>query len=261
MGRTTADAALLMSAIADENPHDPFTRPLDLTLLGGPEAVDLSSLRVAYSEDLGCAPVDDGVRATFRARMSKLKPLFAECDARDPDLGPVHEVFEILRGVNFIAAHKDRFDKHRDLLGPNVIDNVERALTYTVEDVAWAHVEQTKLFRRFVNLYDDIDILVAPACSVSPFPHETWYPTEVGGKPMPTYTHWISITYGISMTIHPVAVIPCGLDPRGMPFGIQLVGRYQGDVELFAIAHSLERAIAGDKELARPLPDLAKLRG
>ncbi len=260
MGRSVADTALLLSAIAGEDPRDPFSRVLDPALFGRPQTLDLSSLRVAISTDLGCAAIESDIRATFAARMAKIAPLFATCDARDPDLGPVHEAFEILRGVNFVAAHKERLEKHRDILGPNVIDNTERGLKYSAADVAWAHVEQAKLYRRFVALLDEVDILICPACSVSPFPHSQWAVSEIDGQKMETYIRWMAITYGMTMTIHPIAVIPCGLDPHGLPFGIQIVGRYQGDAELLAIAHSLEVAMARDKDLARPVPDLAKLR-
>ncbi len=261
MGRSVADAALLMSAIVGEDPHDPFARSLDLSLFDAPQTLDLSSLRVATSEDLGCAPVDESIRATFRARMAKISSFFGDCSVRDPELGPVHEVFEILRGVNFLAAHKERVAQHRDILGPNVLENTERAMKYTAADVAWANIEQAKLYRRFVDMFDEIDVLICPACSVSPFPHAQWSVTEIDGVKMETYMRWLAITYGVTMTIHPVAVIPCGVDARGLPFGIQIVGRYQGDAELLAIAHSLETAMARDKDLARPVPDLAKLRG
>jgi len=259
MGRTAADAALLMSALVREDPRDPFTRPLDFELLEGPQSLDLSGLRVATTQDLGCAPVAKDIRTTFDERMTKIAPLFAACEARDPDLGPVHKVFEILRGVNFIAAHKERLEQHRDLLGPNVIDNTERAFKYSATEVAWAHVEQAKLYRRFAGLFEEIDLLICPACSVSPFPHSEWSVAEIDGQKMDTYMRWLAITYGVTMTLHPVAVIPCGRDSKGLPFGIQLVGRYQGDAELLAIAHNLERALARDPDLARPKPDLAML--
>ncbi len=260
MGRTVADAALLLSAMIDEDRRDPFARAVDPALTREPETIELSGLKVAVSTDLGCAPIDDGIRAVFRARVEKLRPLFASCEARDPELGPVHQVFEILRGVNFVAAHKERLEQHRDLLGPNVIDNTERGLQYSLADVAWAHVEQTKIYRRFVALFEEIDILICPACSVSPFPHEQLTVAEINGEAMDTYMRWLAITYGITMTTHPVALLPCGRDDRGLPFGIQVVGRYRGDAELLRIAHSLERIMASDPELARPLPDLDKLK-
>jgi Asp-tRNA(Asn)/Glu-tRNA(Gln) amidotransferase A subunit family amidase len=259
MGRSLADAALLLSAQVDDDRRDPFARPVDPALKRAPGAADLSSLRVAVSEDLGCAPVDDGIRAVFRSRIEKLAPLFGSCEARDPELGSVHQVFEILRGVNFVAAHKARLEQHRDLLGPNIIDNTERGLTYSLADVAWAHAEQTRIYRRFIAFMDQVDVLICPACSVSPFPHEQLYVAEINGQAMDTYMRWLAITYGITMTTHPVALLPCGRDDRGLPFGIQVVGRYRGDAELLRIAHSLERVMAADEELARPLPDLEKL--
>ena len=259
MGRSAADAALLMSALAVEDPRDPFTRPLDPALFDAPQTLDLSSLRAATSEDLGCAPVEKNIRATFRARMAKISNFFGECGARDPELGPVHEVFEILRSVNFIAAHKERLEQHRDILGPKVVENTERGMKYSASDVAWANVEQTKLYRRFVDMFDEIDILICPACSVSPFPHAQWSVSEIDGEVMDTYMRWLAISYGITLTLHPSVVIPCGVDDRGLPFGIQIIGRYQGDAEVLAIAHSLEIAMAKDSDLARPLPDLTKL--
>ncbi len=261
MGRSLADAALLLSAQVDDDRRDPFAQAVDPALKHAPGTVELSRLKVAVSEDLGCAPVDNGIRAVFRSRIEKLAPLFGSCETRDPELGPVHQVFEILRGVNFVAAHKTRLEKHRDLLGPNIIDNTERGLEYSLADVAWAHVEQTRIYRRFVALMEQVDILICPACSVSPFPHEQLYVAEINGKKMDTYMRWLAITYGITMTTHPVALLPCGVDSRGLPFGIQVVGRYQGDAELLRVAHSLERALAADKDLARPLPDLEKLKG
>lgn len=261
MGRTVADAALLLSAMVDWDARDPYSGPVDLTLEQAPQTIDLSSLRIAVSEDLGTAPVDNDIRAVFRARVDRMKRFFATCDSRDPDLGSVHEVFEVLRGVNFIAAHKERIENHRDRLGPNVIDNTDRALAYTAADVAWASIEQTKIYRRFLALMDEVDVLICPTCAVSPFPHEEWSVKQINGEPMDTYMRWLTLTYGITMTTHPVAVIPCGVDHKGLPFGIQIVGRYQDDARLLQIAHSIEQAFATDGELARPIPDLGRLKG
>ena len=62
----------------------------------------------------------------------------------------MHQAFEILRAVNYLAAHGEK-SKNRALLGPNVIDNVNRGLNYSIEDVAWAHKEQTKTYRNMLS--------------------------------------------------------------------------------------------------------------
>ena len=56
-----------------------------------------------------------------------------------------------------------------------------------------------------------------------------------------------------------MVVLPCGLDGQGLPFGLQLVGRYGQDLTLLAIAEALESALSESKSLRRPLPNLASL--
>jgi hypothetical protein len=44
-----------------------------------------------------------------------------------------------------------------------------------------------------------------------------------------------------------------------MPFGLQIVGPRGGDALVLSVAAALEAAFAGDPELCRPVPDLARL--
>jgi amidase len=49
------------------------------------------------------------------------------------------------------------------------------------------------------------------------------------------------------------------LGSAGMPFGLQLIGRRNGDAALLAAAAALEAVLAQDKRTARPVPDIARL--
>jgi len=53
--------------------------------------------------------------------------------------------------------------------------------------------------------------------------------------------------------------MPCGVDHKGMPFGLQVVGRFRGDRELLGIAHAMEQSFAAMPALRRSLPDPGKL--
>ena len=262
MGRTVEDAHLLLCAQIDTDKRDPFSSD-DVGRI--PEAltgIDLSSVRVAFSTDLGCCPVDKQIARVFEAKVKTFRGAFAEAQDRDPDLGPhIHEVFEVLRGLTMVASHRERLEKHRDLLGPNVIDNTERGLKYSLADVAWAQVEQAKLMKSFMALYDDVDILICPAASVSPFPHEQLFVTEINGEKMPTYMRWLSLSYALTMALPCAVCLPCGVDHLGMPFGIQVVGHNGSDAVVLEIAFALEQHLAANADTARPLPDLARLSG
>ncbi len=259
MGRTVADVSLMIAALADADIRDPYSQSIDPDLFEPVSEIDLGALRVAISPDLGCAPVDNDIRSVFADKCAAFRGVFAQAEDRDPDLAQVHDAFEITRGINFISAHGERVKKHRDQLGPNVVDNVTRGLAYTAKDVAWANAEQSKIYQNVMDLFDEVDLLICPAASVSPFPHEQWFVEEINGEPMPTYMRWLALSYGLTMATPAICALPVGLDHKGMPFGIQIVGPNGSDRFVLQAAHSLERHLAGKPGLQRPIPDLATL--
>jgi Asp-tRNA(Asn)/Glu-tRNA(Gln) amidotransferase A subunit family amidase len=258
MGRTVADAHLLLRAQTGVDKRDPFSSPGSGGIPSELGGIDLGALRVAVSPDLGCAPVDRHIATLFAERVGRFRHVFREVDERAPDFSGVHEAFETLRGVHFVAMHRERLAKARDLLDRNVIDNTERGLRLSLEDVARAHVEQTKLYKRVLAFFHEVDVLICPAASVSPFPHTHLYVEEIDGQRMPTYMRWLAITYAPTTALCCAAAIPCGRDHAGMPFGIQVIGPNGADARVLEVAHALEETLVGDLQTARPVPDLAR---
>jgi len=78
---------------------------------------------------------------------------------------------------------------------------------------------------------------------------------------MPTYMRWLAITYAPTMALACSAVLPCGVDQHGLPFGIQVIGCNGADAFVLEVAQALEGVLAGNKETARPVPDPARLSG
>jgi amidase len=262
MGRTVADTALLHGVMAGSEPRDPLSWPAATASTADLEPVDLGGLKVAISEDLGFAPVDDGIRRTFRAAVARLRGTFARVDASDPPLDDsANEVFEVNRALSFLAAHAGTYRDRPEMLGPNIRANVEQGLAMSASDVARAMRRHTELYRDFLDFMAGYDALICPAMAVPPFPHRELYVETINGVRLRTYFHWLALAYGLTLTAHPVACIPCGRDHTGMPFGIQLCGRRFGDRRTLAVAAALERHVQTIPELARPVPDLGRLAG
>jgi Asp-tRNA(Asn)/Glu-tRNA(Gln) amidotransferase A subunit family amidase len=95
--------------------------------------------------------------------------------------------------------------------------------------------------------------------AVPPVPHRQLYVEAINGAAMRTYFHWLALPYGLTLTAHPVACIPCGRDHTGMPFGIQICGKRHGDWRTLSVAAALEAYLQHVPELARPLPDIDAL--
>jgi len=260
MGRSVADTLLLLQAQVSDDSRDPLASRVDPAEFAAIAPIDLSRLRVAVSEDLGGIPLDPRIRATFRERIDSIKGAFKSCERRDPDTAGADEAFGIVRALNFLAAHKERYEKHRDKLGPNIVANYEQGLAMSAADAARGQLMQTRIYRAFQEFFRDVDLLICPTVSVPPFPVEQRYCAEIDGKKLPTYYAWLAPTYYLTLPAHPSISIPCGLEPTGTPFALQLCGPARQDKFLLDAAAALEALLQRDPRTARPLPDLEKLR-
>ncbi|WP_299817421.1 amidase family protein [uncultured Jannaschia sp.] len=267
MARDVGDCALMLSVMAAPHRDDPFTatvggraawNPADFARLA---PCDTGSLRVAWTEDFGFAPVESATRETFRRVLARLAPAFSTFEARSPDCADADRIFAVLRAVMFLATHAPHVDATPHLVGPNVTDNVAEGRSYSAEDVAGALLAQGAYHRRWQGFFDTCDLLISPAVTVQPRDWHELYPTAIDGRPTQSYYHWLGLAYASTIPGHPSIVLPCGHDERGLPFGIQLVGPRHGDAALLAAAAELERIIAGDSELAPHRPDLDALAG
>jgi Asp-tRNA(Asn)/Glu-tRNA(Gln) amidotransferase A subunit family amidase len=259
MGRTVADTCLLLAAQAAFETVDPLSSPVNGSDFAPPPEVDLASLRCAVSADLGFAPIDDAYRATFERKVHEFGRLFKSCEWATPDFGEADRCFEVIRAVQYLGRFGESYRRDPDSLGPNVRANYEQGAAMSLADFAWAHVEQTRMLRRVLEFFEQYDVLLTPTVPISPFPWTQLYASEMNGQPLRTYFHWLALTYAITLVAHPACSLPCGLDERGMPFGLQVVGAYRRDAFTLGVAAALERAFAARPTLARPVPDLSRL--
>lgn len=267
MARTVPDLCLMLSCMASDDARD----PLAYTVAGGavrrsgdftmPGTVDLAGLRVALTPDFGVAPTERHVAEVFAEKTALFRHVFARCEEASPDCTGTNEAFETLRAAAALASHHDRVRDTPDAVGPNVHADVAAGLKLSALDVARASQHQTVLYRRWLRFFDDYDIILSPAVTISPRPWSELFPASIDGAPTRTYFHWLSLAYAVSLVGHPAASLPVGLDRAGMPFGLQIVGRRGGDAQVLAVAAALERLLAGDPRTARPIPDIAALAG
>jgi Asp-tRNA(Asn)/Glu-tRNA(Gln) amidotransferase A subunit family amidase len=266
MARDATDAALMLSAMADDDARDPLAYTLhgravrrgDRDLFP-PMGLDLGRLRVAATPDFGFAPTEKHIRDIFAERVAKLESLFGRVEEATPDCRGSDEAFEVLRALNFVQAHHAKVQSSPDKVGPNVRANVEEGMRYGLADVARASAEQTRLYRVWQRFFQSHDLIISPAITISPRSWRELYPAEIDGQPTRTYFHWLALAYAVTLVGHPACSVPLGRDRAGMPFGLQIVGPRGGDALVLAAAAAIEAAVAGDATLARPAPDIAAL--
>ena len=260
MARSVDDTALMMAASLGADPMDPLSYDLSPGPFWPLPEVDVSQLRIGYTEDFDLCHVDPGIREEFRKRINAIKPLVKRCEPVSFEVAHAHRTFDVLRAESFFAAFGDPVKNPPDTLGPNVRANLAIAEQISLGDRAMAHLAQTQLMRQFAKKFQDFDLIIAPNTPLSPFPWTELYAKEVDGHAMNNYYHWLELTYVVTLATNPALALPCGVDLNGMPFGLQLIGELRQDAKLLAMSHALEMALASNKATARPKPDQDRLR-
>jgi len=125
-------------------------------------------------------------------------------------------------------------------LKPEVIWEIEHGLRLRALDVARVETERIEWYDAVLRFLDSYDFVVAPSTQVFPFPVTTHWPAEIDGRRMDSYHRWMETVAPWSMTGLPVLGMPAGFDGRGLPAGIQLVGRPRADTRVLQLAKAYE---------------------
>ncbi len=260
MARSVSDIALMMTGCIGNDHRDPLSGPYNQTSFLDLEAADLSNIRAAWTEDFGgIAPLDNGIRSCFQELLRNLRDTFQSFNCRNPEFSDARDCFWTLRCVNYLSAHTNRYEQHRDILSPNIIANVEAGLKMSLADVSKAETQWRQLYKNFQTFFEELDVLIVPGNATPAFRIEDGIPNEVNGRKMQNYMDASLIRSALTLTGHPILALPCGRDHLGLPFGVQLVGRRRGDLDLLRIALALETKLSKINSLQRPQPNLEVL--
>lgn len=242
IARTAEDLALVLQAISGPSPQSPLHQPIqDRDFLAALDSGDLSGLRLAYCPDIAGIGIDDGVEGTCRSAAEKLAESGAQVEEIEFDLSFAWEPFLSIRGFWMVAQQYSRLDKI-DAFGPNLKGNIERGLETSMKNLAAAESVRGIIWRRFQELFSRFDHLLTPCMAVPPFPVDQNYPETIAGKEMKTYIDWVAPTFLLSMAGLPVGSVPCGLDPMGLPAGLQVVGPQFGEESVLALMSQIQMA-------------------
>ena len=253
MARTVEDTALLLDAMSGAHPADPKSLPVLPRSFLQASRSGWKPVRVAYSRDLGITPVDPEIAAITRKAAERLAEAGVIVEDAHPDMAEAHECFQVLRAFDFAISKVELLRKHRDLLKPEVIWNIEKGLTLSVEQIARAEAQRVTLAARMLKFFDTYDLLLCPATIVAAFPIEQRYLAECKGTKFDNYVEWLAIVYAITLACCPALSLPCGFTREELPVGLQIVAPPGAEGRALAGAKLLED-ILGLKHMTPIVP-------
>jgi aspartyl-tRNA(Asn)/glutamyl-tRNA(Gln) amidotransferase subunit A len=228
VARSTRDVAVLLDLIAGEDEEDWHSLPAPPVHYADVVDTGVSGLRVAWSGDLGYAPVDPEVAAVARAAAARFEELGCVVDEADPGWDDPAEWFEILCMRMMAVGLRPRLEHWRDRMDPQLVAAIDRAQGITAEDLCAAAAGRLELQAHAREFFGRYDLLLTPTMSVRPFEVGLHSPAEVAGAPVEGM-QWTPFTYPFNASGHPAASVPAGATPDGLPVGLQIVGGFRRD--------------------------------
>jgi Asp-tRNA(Asn)/Glu-tRNA(Gln) amidotransferase A subunit family amidase len=239
---TVEDCALMQSVIAGPDLRDPMSLP---PLPRDPDARgrgDLRGLRVAYSEDLGYVPVDDGVRRAFSAAIERFAWLGAELVAAHPEPfspNPV-DIWNTLTTTDNLASEGPLLETGR--VGADARGLIEPGADVSGLEYVRARNAQWEYARAWGRFMTEYDLLLTPAMECVAFEHGRTGPATIAGEPIGDfYDDFCHFSYPFNLTGQPAISVPMGTAEHGLPVGLQIVGRRFEDDLVLAAGAAWER--------------------
>ena len=240
--RTVADTALLMSVWAGPDDRDPSSLPATGEDFARAVEGGAGGLRVAWSADLGGAPVDHEVRRITEDAARAFVDLGCCVEDAHPPLDDTLTLFMDLTAPMRAAAMAPHLPHWRAQLDPMLHLRLDRAESMSAIDAEKATHRRTAFWHRVRGFFERYDVLLTPTTSVAAFPIGQTFPAKIEGRPLENQLEWFPFTYPFSITGQPALSVPAGFTAEGLPVGLQIVGRRFADATVLRVGAAFEAA-------------------
>jgi Asp-tRNA(Asn)/Glu-tRNA(Gln) amidotransferase A subunit family amidase len=242
--RSVGDAALALEVMAGPAPADDLSYPSPghAYLSAATEERDLSSLRVAFSPDLGYAPVQGDVRRRFQEAIERLAETGVELvEAHPPPRDPV-PLWNTIATIEGYASEGALLERSPELIEPETAEIIRSGAHHSARDYLDALHERAVYTRDWLDFFTGYDLLITPMMQVTAFEVGIAGPTQVDGVAVdPFFDDWCHLCYPPNLTGQPAISLPNGLGDDGLPVALQIIGRRFDETTVLSLAAAWER--------------------
>lgn len=236
--RYVEDAWIYLKATSGYHPSDPHSGLSDLKA-GDTLGPAKKPLRILYSPNLGGYPVERDVREKVDHVVKVIEKLGHKVEEIHERFVDVERAWWVYMGTELAFQLGEGFQKNKSLLN--------RAMVKTVEDVAEIKLSELmslrkvrgEFFSKLQALFERADILVTPTTPTVAFGAEGPPPERIEGQVV-RLLDVVAFTYPFNLTNHPAISIRAGLNSKGLPVGVQLIGPLLREDLILSLAYELQ---------------------
>jgi amidase len=256
MGRSVEDLARLLDVQAGPDARVPLSLAAHASFAEGLRGAERTQPAVGWLGDLnGYLAVEPGILEVCEQALRRLQGI--GCAVEPLALGhppeAVWQAWLVWRRwlvAARIAPHLKN-PANRAQIKPEALWEHDQAADLTGAQALHASAQRSAFYQRLLALFERFDVLALPCAQVWPFDAQMRWPTQIAGRAMDTYHRWMEVVIYATFAGLPCISVPAGFGAAGLPMGLQLIGRPQGELALLRLAQAYEQA-AQDVLQVRP---------
>ena len=247
MARHVRDLALLLSVQAGPHPSCPLSLTDNPAVFAGALDSHPQGLRMGWLGDLqGHLPMEDGILDLCQSALTSFSDMGCQLDEAKLGMPPeqIWQAWLVWRQA-LVGPRVAPFlinPAHRAQIKPEALWEHDQSLTLTGAQWMSASATRTRFYQSMLALFEKFDVLAIPVAQVWPFDVDLRWPHSVAGRAMDTYHRWMEVVIYATFAGLPSISVPAGFGANGLPMGLALIGKPQGDWDLLKLAHAYEMA-------------------
>ena len=247
MGRSVRDLACLLDVQAGFDSRAPLSIADGVRFTGTLDGFDCKNVRIGWLGDLsGYLAMEAGILTVCEQGLHRLESLGCGVEPIRFGLSPatVWQTWLVWRRA-LVAPRIAPFmlnPKNHARISPEALWEHAQASQLTAREFMAASGQRTAFYQHMLALFERHDFLALPVAQVWPFEAGQRGPMHINGVEMDSYHRWMEVVIYATLAGLPCISVPVGFDARGLPMGLQLIGKPRGDFELLQLAHAYEQA-------------------
>jgi amidase len=256
MARSVEDLARLLATQSGFDARTPLAikTPFDLDHALKPmTGLEIKARKILWLGDLnGYLPMEDGISAICEHGLEAISNKGCKVDALESQaqLGfepsRVWDAWLVWRKLLVSARLAPLLSQPnaRECMKPEALYEIDAANGLTASSFMAASTVRSNFYAALCKLFETFDAIALPSAQVWPFDVNLRYPTEIvtakGPVQMDTYHRWMESSIYATFAGLPAISVPVGFSQghtgHGLPMGLQLIGKPQGDADLLRLA-------------------------
>ncbi len=243
LARTVEDCALMLQAIAGQDPADATSSALPVPDYVAGLARPVKGLRIGIPASYFLDALDPGIRKLLEASLDVLRSLGCEIlEVAIPDMDAWNRAGTAIIAAEAAALHSNWLRERPQDYSDQVRARLEIGAGVTATQYLNAlRLRDAALKAWLAEVMSKVDAVHAPVVA---FATPTIAETDVGGGAK--MTELLALVTRLMRPVNflglPSLAVPCGFQPHGLPCGFQLIGRPFDEGLLLRLGHAYQRA-------------------